>query len=139
MSVSISTKLTLPEYSPSEMEEKTKNNPYVDSYNHYPVAKSAKGNSKKTKEIKLSIFFNKIIEKKVNEVAMMVILHIIHFFCQKFWKDYRVQFEKRISVHKKRVEETKTLKTDQIKLNSKVGDYLNSYPTHPDSFFTTTK
>lgn len=124
MSVSISTKLTLPQYSPSDLEKLTKHNPNVDNYNQYPVAKNNKDNTKKTKVIKLPRFFNKIIENRVNEVAMMVFFHIIHFFCQIFWKDYKVQFEKRTFEHNKRVEETKALKTDQKKLDAKIKKYF---------------
>jgi len=141
MSVSIQTNVTMPDFSLSDMKERTKNNPYVDGFQHYPVGQntvdkdakkkynpylddpvevSAEGVWSKAIKIKLPRFFNSIIEKRVNEVAMMVLFHIIHFFCQKFWKNYRIRFEGKLAFKKEREKEAKKFKLDQLLLGAKV-------------------
>jgi hypothetical protein len=110
MTISIDTKLTLAHYSSSEIEKMAKKSPYLDLI---PPLSKEKYTARVKQKSGISKFFDQILENKVKAVAMMVFLHILHFFCLKFWGKYRARFTKRAAEQQKKVSEIKHFKLFQ--------------------------
>lgn len=107
---------SFPTYSPEELQKEKKKFSFLDE----AFAKKAVQepdplmhtvpNPVPPRKIILPKFFDDLITKKVKEVAIMVIFHIVHFFCNLVWANYRTEFERRDAIHKKKKQEFENLK-----------------------------
>jgi hypothetical protein len=128
------TQKTIPSYSLDELQKQLKNNPFVDDYRQYSLSakpKTVPDTQTPASKTTLSKFFNELIDKKIHQVAMMVIFHIVHFFCHMFWKDYREEFDQREATYSKKIKDMDDLKNDKSKLDKKVEDFLKKIPPQP--------
>lgn len=132
MSSQVSGAKGIPNYTQKDLQAQTKHNPYVDNYNHYTTGAQGKKIKPTIAKRELPPFFEKLIDQKVHQVAIMVIFHIIHFFCHMFWDDYRVEFDRREEIENKKQEKLDALKKDKADLDKKVEKLLRK-KTSPTS------
>lgn len=128
----------MPNFTANELQAAVKKNPYVDD-----LGKSSLPQKKRPilmppqDPVRLSPFFERLIDDIVHKVAIMVFFHIVHFFCHTFWEDYRQEFDRKELIQIKREaaldqkkETFESLKEGKSDLDMKLQKFLEA-TNHP--------